>query len=114
MMCASALLLLIATLVSGQWFVLWSEPSVIDGLISLHGVISAVAFTLFFVLVRIAGPVYFSQVAYLVTFFGIGTAMVIFGERYSLWLWAALLVTVYGVWLVNSAQTKAAKAAQNN
>ena len=39
--------------------------------------------------------------------------MVIFGERYSLWLWAALLVTVYGVWLVNSAQTQAAKAAQN-
>ena len=113
MMCGSALLLLIVTLISDQWFVLWSAPSLIDSLISLHGVISAVAFTLFFVLVRIAGPVYFSQVAYLVTFFGIGIAMVIFGERYSLWLWAALLVTVYGVWLVNSAQAQAAKAAQN-
>jgi drug/metabolite transporter (DMT)-like permease len=104
MMCASALLLLIATLVSGQWFVLWGEFSLINSLITIHGVISAVAFTLFFVLVRIAGPVYFSQVAYLVTFFGIAIAMVVFGERYSLWHWAALVVTVCGVWLVNSAQ----------
>jgi len=104
MMCASALLLLIATLVSDQWFVLWGELSLINGLIVLHGVVSAVAFTLFFVLVRIAGPVYFSQVAYLVTFFGIGIAMVVFGERYSLWHWAALVLTVCGVWLVNSAQ----------
>jgi len=108
MMCASALLLLIATLVSGQWFVLWDEFSLINGLITFHGVISAVAFTLFFVLVRIAGPVYFSQVAYLVTFFGIGIAMVVFGERYSLWHWAALVITVYGVWLVNSVQKQIA------
>ena len=112
MMCGSALVLLIATLASGQWFLLWDEVSLIDGLITVHGVISAVAFTLFFVLVRIAGPVYFSQVAYLVTFFGIGIAMVVFGERYSLWHWAALIVTVYGVWLVNSAQTRTVPAEQ--
>jgi len=111
MMCASALLLLLATLISGQWFALWSEFSLINGLIALHGVVSAVAFTLFFVLVLIAGPVYFSQVAYLVTFFGIAIAMVAFGERYSLWHWAALVVTVFGVWLVNSAQRQLARAA---
>jgi len=112
MMCGSAFLLLIVTLVSDQWFLLWGEYSLIDGLITFHGVVSAVAFTLFFVLVRIAGPVYFSQVAYLVTFFGIGIAMVVFGERYSLWHWAALIVTVYGVWLVNSAQCQAARMEQ--
>lgn len=112
LMCSSALVLLIATLASGQWFLLWGEVSLIDGLITFHGVITAVAFTLFFVLIRIAGPVYFSQVAYLVTFFGIGIAMVVFGERYSLWHWAALIVTVYGVWLVNSAQTRSVPAEQ--
>ena len=50
--------------------------------------------------------------AYLVTFFGIGIAMVVFGERYSLWHWAALIVTAYGVWLVNSAQTSSVPVEQ--
>ena len=35
MMCGSALLLLTVTLISDQWFVLWSAPSLIDSLISL-------------------------------------------------------------------------------
>ena len=113
MLFASALILIVTAILLGQRFVIWEEVSLVNALILMHGIIAAVAFTLFFVLVRIAGPVYFSQVAYLVTFFGIAIAMVVFDERYSLWHWAALLVTLYGVWLVNSAQKKAAKAAQN-
>jgi drug/metabolite transporter (DMT)-like permease len=107
MLVSSALLLLLLTLVTDQWYLLWTESPWVDGLITLHGAVSAVGFTLFFTLVRIAGPVYFSQVAYLVTFFGIGIALVVFGERYSLWHWVALVVTVFGVWLVNSAQRRA-------
>lgn len=110
MLVSSALLLLLLTLVTDQWYLLWTESPWVDGLITLHGAVSAVGFTLFFTLVRIAGPVYFSQVAYLVTFFGIGIALVVFGERYSLWHWVALVVTVFGVWLVNSAQRPAALA----
>jgi drug/metabolite transporter (DMT)-like permease len=80
----------------------------------IHGLISAIAFTLFFLLVRIAGPVYFSQVAYLVTFFGIAIAMVVFDERYSAWHWAAFAVTVAGVILVNRTQTQGAHAAHKS
>ena len=104
MMLASALGLLCLMLIAGQWYALWVDVTLVNGLITLHGVVSAVAFTLFFTLVRIAGPVYFSQVAYLVTVFGIAIALVVFGERYSVWHWLALGVTIYGVWLVNSAQ----------
>ena len=63
---------------------------------------------------RIAGPVYFSQVAYLVTFFGIAIAMVVFDERYSVWHWVAFAVTVTGVILVNRTQTQGANAAQKS
>ena len=104
MMLASALLLLCLMLIAGQWYALWEDFTLVNGLITLHGVVSAIAFTLFFTLIRIAGPVYFSQVGYLVTVFGIAIALVVFGERYSVWHWLALGVTIYGVWLVNSAQ----------
>ena len=65
---------------------------------------AALGYTLFFLLVRIAGPVYFSQSAYLVTFFGIGIAFLIYNEQYSTWLWLALGITTGGVWLVNNTQ----------
>ena len=63
---------------------------------------------------RNAGPVYISQVAYLVTFFGIAIAMGVFDERYSAWHWAAFAVTVAGVILVNRAQTRGVNAAQKS
>jgi len=114
MLFASALILLIASLATQQWFSIWSEVSLANSLVMMHGLISAIAFTLFFLLVRIAGPVYFSQVAYLVTFFGIAIAMVVFDERYSVWHWAAFAVTVTGVILVNRAQTRGVNAAQKS
>ena len=106
MLFASAFILVLASLVAQQWFFVWNEWSLANGLILFHGIVAALAFTLFFVLVRIAGPVHFSQVAYLVAFFGIAIAMILFGERYSLWLWAAFVVTVAGVALVNRAQRR--------
>ena len=104
MLFASALILIVTAMLLGQRFIIWEEASLVSALIMMHGLIAAVAFTLFFVLVRIAGPVYFSQVAYLVTFFGIAIAMVVFDERYSLWHWAAFVLTVSGVILVNRSQ----------
>lgn len=107
MMLASATFLFVIAVTFEDLYPIWARMSHINDLIVLHGALSATAFTLFFVLLRVAGPVYFSQVAYLVTFFGIAIAMVVFKETYSFWLWAALALTVVGVWFVNSAQTTA-------
>jgi len=107
MMFASATFLFVLAMTFEDLYPIWARMSLVNDLIVLHGALSATAFTLFFVLVRIAGPVYFSQVAYLVTFFGIAIAMIVFNERYSIWLWLALALTVLGVALVNRAQTAA-------
>jgi len=107
MMFASATFLFILATIFEDLYPIWAKTGLVNNLIVLHGALSATAFTLFFMLVRIAGPVYFSQVAYLVTFFGIAIAMVVFGERYSVWLWLALALTVFGVWMVNRAQSAA-------
>lgn len=106
MMLASATFLFVVAVTVEDLYPIWARMSHINDLIVIHGALSATAFTLFFVLLRVAGPVYFSQVAYLVTFFGIAIAMIVFGERYSVWLWLALALTVVGVWLVNSVQKK--------
>ena len=47
-----------------------------------------------------AGPVFAVQVSYLVTGFGVLWAMLILGESYSLWIWAAMVLILSGVLLV--------------
>ena len=64
-------------------------------------VISAVNYTLVFEVIRRAGPVFFSQTAYVVTLTGIAWAAFIFNETLSFWVWAAVIAVFAGVYLVN-------------
>ena len=52
----------------------------------------------FFEIVRLAGPVFFSAVNYLATFSGVVWGMIIFGESFSPWAWAALALMVVGLY----------------
>jgi drug/metabolite transporter (DMT)-like permease len=63
--------------------------------------ISTSCYLLFFRIVRLAGPVFFSQVGYLVTFTGLFWAIVIIDESYSAWLWLAMALILGGLVLVN-------------
>lgn len=63
-------------------------------------VIASLGYLLFFELIRIAGPVYFSQVGYLVTVSGLAYAMWLLDERYSAWVWIGAAVLLVGVALV--------------
>lgn len=58
------------------------------------------AYTTYVWLVGRAGPSFAVQVAYLVTGFGVFWAMLILGERFSLWVWAAMVVLMAGIALV--------------
>ncbi len=64
-------------------------------------VITGVAHIFLFELIRIAGPVFFSQVGYVVTVAGVLWGMLLFGERHSPWIWLALVLMFAGVALVN-------------
>ena len=82
-----------------EW--LWQGPPAVSALLGVHMSAGALAFTLTFFLLKLAGPVYFSQVAYLVTLFGIGFGMLVFDERHPPGAWAALLLIFAGIALVN-------------
>ncbi len=72
-----------------------------DAAIGGHVVISTVAYVTYFHLVRLAGPVYFSQVGYVVTLTGIVWGMIFFGERLSSTIYLATAVLLAGIALVN-------------
>lgn len=63
--------------------------------------ISSFAYVLFFELLRLAGPVFFSQVGYIVTLTGLLWGMFFFGERHSAWIYMATALILFGVGLVN-------------
>ncbi len=72
------------------------------------GVTASLAYVLYFQIIRLAGPVYLSQVGYLVVVIGVLGGMVVFGERHSLWVWAGIGLMVGGLTLVNFGQRRAA------
>lgn len=75
-------------------------PGWAEGAIVLAGLLSMGAFAGYIALLRRAGAVFGAQVAYTVTGSGVLWAMLLLGERYSLWVWAALVAMFVGLWLV--------------
>ena len=64
--------------------------------------VTGVAHIFVFEIIRRAGPVFFSQVGYLVTATGVLWGMLLFGERHSPWIWASLVLMCFGLALVNA------------
>ncbi len=62
--------------------------------------LNAFAYSLFIYLVHRAGPVFASQVAYVVTLSGVVWGMAIFGEAHSAWVWLSLVVMLAGLAMV--------------
>lgn len=72
------------------------------------GITASAAYVLYFQIIRLAGPVYLSQVGYLVVVIGVLAGMLVFGERHSLWVWVGIGLMVGGLTLVNFGQRRAA------
>ena len=70
-------------------------------LIAMQSVATGVGYAFFFRLQQIGGPVYLSQISYVNTSVGVAFAVLMFGERLSLWLWLAVALVFAGVALVN-------------
>ena len=75
----------------------WRAP---DLALMLSSVIHAVVYSTYIWLVGRAGAVFAAQVSYLVTGFGVIWSMLLLGERYSGWIWAAMALIFLGLFLV--------------
>lgn len=72
----------------------------VEGAVIAMAVINVAAYGAFIYLVATAGPVFASQMAYLVTVSGVAWGAVLFDEQHSGWIWTAMLVMMAGLTLV--------------
>lgn len=72
-----------------------------DWVLAAAGVFACLSFIPYFELQRAAGPVYLSQIGYVMAATSLLVGTVIFGERYGLLVWTAAGVIVAGILLVN-------------
>ena len=93
-------------LLSGQWVdltVAWGAPEY--ALLALS-IMHAFGYSSYVWLVGYAGSVFSTQVAYLVTLFGVLWSMSLLGEQYSGWIWASLAFMIVGLFLVRPRQAR--------
>ncbi len=94
-----AIIALPLALVSGQFIDLraWGAP---DKAVVTGAMIHVTVYSTYVWMVGRAGAIFAVQVSYLVTGFGVLWAMLILGERFSPWVWAAMGVMMIGMFLV--------------
>ncbi len=87
-------------LAMGHWFPMPLNPGLAEWALILSSALHALLYASFVWLAARAGSVFASQSAYFTTASGIVWAMVILGERFSPWVWAAAAVMLCGLALV--------------
>jgi len=85
---------------TGGLYLLAPPFATADYALLAHIAAASLGALLMFEVIRLAGVVFMSQVAYVVTLNGIFWGMVFFDEQHSPWIWAALVVVLCGVALV--------------
>ncbi|MBL4807095.1 MAG: DMT family transporter [Rhodobacteraceae bacterium] len=88
------------TYATGQFitpFQVWGKP---EWAIVVVSVLNWLTYVWYVWLIGRSGPVFASQVAYLVTGWGVVISMVFLAERYSLWVWLAFGLMLAGIALV--------------
>ena len=86
---------------TGQWW--WFEGPMTTGDWALAGAagVTALVFYLMVEIIRLAGPVFFTTVNFMIPLTGIGWGVLFFGEHHSVWIWLALALMLAGLFLVN-------------
>jgi drug/metabolite transporter (DMT)-like permease len=73
------------------------------------GLITTIAYTMFVMTIERAGPLFASQVGYVVTLAGVFWGMLLFGESHSAWVWVSLTTMLAGLALVSPRKTNEAR-----
>lgn len=102
MMLTASLMTLPVMLSTGTFYPLLANGlTVTDAAMLGQIAVAAFAYMFYFEIIRRAGPVYISQVSYVVIAFGLFWGWVIFDEQPSLWVFGSVICVFAGVGLVN-------------
>lgn len=100
MLLVAALIMVPIILATDAWVPITLPFGPLEWSIIAMALASAVAYSMFLYVISVAGPIFASQTAYLVTLAGVLWGMALLGERHSFWIWAALAVMLAGLLLV--------------
>ncbi|MEM8537709.1 MAG: DMT family transporter [Pseudomonadota bacterium] len=98
--CIGAVLALPTAIAARQMFVPSAPFVLADVTLLLSSMIHVLVYAGYVWLIGRSGAVFAGQISYIVTGSGVIWAMLLLGETYSLWVWAALLVMLGGLTLV--------------
>ncbi len=87
-------------LLSGQWIDPFAQFGIAEAALVASSFVHALVYAGYVWLIGRAGAVFAAQSSYLVNGFGVVWAIVLLGESYSTWVWAALLLMFLGIFLV--------------
>ena len=105
-----AVIMLPVVLASGQWINPTNPWGRAEWALVVGSAVHTLCYCAYVWLAGRAGAVFAAQCGYIVTGTGVIWAMLILGERFSGWVWAALAVMMLGLFLVQP-RTQAAKVA---
>ena len=100
MMALSAIMLLPVAYINGDLMALGPQIGNLELLVMLIGIVGASSLLLAFHLIATAGAVFYSQSAYSMTLAGIVWGMLLLNEQLSALAWAAFVVILIGMYLV--------------
>lgn len=89
------------TLATDNLVLLWDDPGLVQALIVCHGFIAAIAYSLFFKIVELAGPVFYSFSTYIIAITGILWGWLIFDESHPSHFWLAVASIFVGLAIIN-------------
>ena len=107
-MFAAAVGALIGTLVDNSFYPAWQNFGHTEAVLAGFALSAAIAYLIFYTIIKMAGAVYLGQVGYLATLFGVTWGILFFAEKPNAWLWLAALLVAAGVALVNLGKPKPA------
>ena len=97
----AAIILIPVVLMQDAWVALQYPFTRIEFSILGIGVAGCFAYTMFLLVIKLAGAVFASLSAYVVTMSGVFWGILIFDESHSIWVWLSLLLLLLGMALVN-------------
>jgi drug/metabolite transporter (DMT)-like permease len=100
MQLAAGASLLPMALAFGAMHVPWPPLSTAEIANLSHIAVSCIGSMIFFELMRVRGPVFASQVGYIVCLSGVFWGKLFFGEQHSVWVWLAMAAIFIGLALV--------------
>lgn len=106
MLIFSSLILLPAVVATNSFYLFHWPLTLPDGVVILEIMLSSLGYVLFFQLIKIAGPVYYSLVDTIVVMTGLFWGYVLFNEHLNQWTVSALLLIVVALLLVTRHQRK--------